>query len=134
VTLQEEQPPPPDIVAQGCETPDVSNRGLLIFFVSFLILCAVIIFGMWGLLKLYIAQPRIADQTTSAAPQPDRFAPPDLQPIQKHNQLPYQDLQDLRREKDALLIRMGWTIDPRTGAAEIPDAVVNQLAQKEKPK
>ncbi|HUB23838.1 MAG TPA: hypothetical protein VL992_00315 [Tepidisphaeraceae bacterium] len=128
----EVQQPPPQIVRQGYEPPDVSNRSLMIFFLVFVVVGAAINVGIWGLLKLYMAEPRAADVITSAAPAPDRFPPPNLQPIEKHNQLPWQDMQDLRREKNAILEQLGWPIDPGTGAATIPDAIVNQLAAKEK--
>ena len=128
------RPPPRRIVEQGYEPPDVSNRGLLIFFLVFVVVGALINVGIWGLLKVYMAEPRTADVPTSAAPAPDRFPPPNLQPIEKHNESPWQDMNDLREQKNQILEQLGWPIDPATGAAKIPDSIVNQLAAKEKAK
>src|SRR5580704_11187778 len=119
-----EKPPSPEALRQGYEPPDVGNRGLLIFFVIFLATAVVVNLGLWGLLKIYMSEPRSVDVKLSAAPAAKRFPQPDLQPVQSHNQLPWQDLQDLKREKADLFRQLGWNINPSTGVPSIPDDIV----------
>jgi hypothetical protein len=130
MTRTAEKPPTPEALRQGYEPPDVGNRGLLIFFVIFLATAVVVNLGLWGLLKIYISEPRSVNVKISAAPAQKRFPQPDLQPVQSHNQLPWQDLQDLKREKADLFRQLGWNVNPSTGVPSIPDDIVNQLAQR----
>jgi hypothetical protein len=125
-----EQPPSTESLRQGYEPPDVNNRGLLIFFAIFVLTAVVINLGLWGLIKYYVSLPRAVDTITSAAPRPQRFPPPNIQPIEKHNQLPWQDLQDLRNEKNQIFKQLGWNINSDSGVPAIPDDVVSQLAKE----
>ena len=130
MTQETEQLPSPQALKQGYEPPDVSNRGLLIFFVLFIGMGVVVQVGLWWLTKYYIHQPRAVDTVISAAPAQPRFPAPNLQPIEKHNQLPWQDLQDLQREKNGILQNLGWKIDADTGLPVIPDTIVSELARE----
>jgi hypothetical protein len=125
----DEQSPSPQVLEQGYEPSDVSVRGLMIFLVIFVVGAVVIQFGLWELVKYYVSLPRSADVVTSAAPAPRRFPAPNLQPIETHNQLPWQDLADLRREKGLIFDELGWTTDASTGQPVIPDQIVNALAK-----
>src|SRR5580700_4238510 len=99
MTQTAEQPPSPEALRHGYEPPEVGNRGLLVFFLIFVATAIVLNFALWGLLKIYMSEPRSVDVKVSAAPAQKRFPQPDLQPVQSHNELPWQDLQDLKREK-----------------------------------
>ncbi len=128
MTHADQQSPSPQALQQGYERSEVSVRGLMIFLVIFLVSAVVIHAGVWILAEYYLAQPRAADVVTSAATPPERFPPPNLQPIEKHNELPWQDLADLRREKGLIFDELGWTTDPTTRQPRIPDDIVNKLA------
>ncbi len=130
MTQDVEQPPSPQALKQGYEPPDVSNRGLLIFFIIFVLFGAAVQAGVWMLTKYYLNLPRTVDAVTSAAPPQERFVPPHLQPIQNHNELPREDLADLRREKAQIFKQLGWKTDPDTGVPVIPDQIVNELAKE----
>ena len=130
MTETTEQPPSQQTIRQGYEPPDVNNRALLIFAVIFVLFAIGANIGLWGLLKFYISEPRSVDVLPSAAPPPQRFPAPNLQPIQRHNQLPWQDLQDLQREKAEIFTQLGWKVDPDNGVPRIPDNIVSQLAEQ----
>ena len=130
MTHSTQQPPSPQSLRQGYEPPDVNNVGMLIFFVIFVLTAIVIYLGLWGLIKFYDATPRTVDAATSAAPKQQRFPPPNLQPIQSHNQLPWQDLQDLRNQKNKIFTQLGWNVNQSSGVPTIPDDVVNKLADQ----
>ena len=125
-----EKPPSEETVKRGYELPDVSNKGMIIFFALFVLLGVVVHLVVWGLTEYFIRQPRDVDTVISAAPAQQRFPPPNLQPIERHNQLPYQDLADLRREEGQVFEQLGWKMDPETRTPHIPDDVVNQLARE----
>jgi Na+-transporting methylmalonyl-CoA/oxaloacetate decarboxylase gamma subunit len=125
-----EQPPSPRVLEQGYEPPDVSNLGLIVFFIILVLLITVVQVGVWALIKHYVQLPRAADTVTSIAPAPARFPAPNLQPVEKHNALPREDLQMFLKEKNGILQRLGWNIDPQTGLPEIPDQIVNELAKE----
>lgn len=124
------QPPSTRSLQRGYEPPDVSNVGMLIFFAIFIATAIVINLGVWGLIKYYDAMPRNVDVPLSAAPKQTRFPPPNLQPIEKHNQLPWQDLRDFRNEKNQLFTQLGWKVDSKSGVPKIPDNIVSQLANQ----
>jgi hypothetical protein len=105
-------------------------RGLLIFFAIFVLMGAAVQVGAWLLLKCYMAAPLSIDVTTSAAPTPSRFPPPNLQPTQQHTNLPWQDLAELRREKMQIFKELGWTTPPAGDVPIIPDQIVEQLAKE----
>jgi hypothetical protein len=128
MTQTEEKPPSQETIRRGYELPDVSVKGLLIFFVIFLVMGALVHLCAWTLTVYFLHQPRDVDAVISAAPPQKRFPPPNLQPIESHNQFDWQDMNDLRREKNQIFEQLGWKIDPDTGAARIPDDIVNQLA------
>jgi len=129
MTESEPQSPSREALEQGYEPSDVNVRGLLIFVIIFVVGAVVIQAGLWGLLKFYNSLPRTADAVTSAAPIQERFPAPNLQPIEKHNQLPWQDLADLQHEKGMIFDALGWTIDPDTKEPRIPEQIVNSLAK-----
>ena len=130
MTQTTEQPPSPEVLRQGYEPPEVNNRVMLTFFIIFISLAVVVNLGLWGLLKAYMREPRAVDVKMSAAPAPKRFPQPDLQPVQAHNQLPWQDLQDLQRQKADIFRQLGWTVNSSNGIPSIPDDIVNELAQQ----
>jgi hypothetical protein len=128
MTQTEEQPPTQETIRRGYELPDVSVKGLLIFFVIFVVMGAAAHICAWFLTIHFLEQPRSVDVVISAAPPQQRFPEPNLQPSETHNQLDWQDMDDLRRQKNQIFQQLGWNIDPETGAARIPDDIVNQLA------
>jgi hypothetical protein len=128
MTQTTEQPPSPQALEQGYEEPGINNRGLMIFFVIFIVTAVVLNFGLWALVKFYLHQPRSADVVVSTAPAQERFPPPNLQPIQRHNELPREDLADLRREKNEIFKQLGWSINADTDRPMIPDQIVSQLS------
>jgi len=130
MTEQSGQLPSQESLQRGYEPSGVGNRGMLIFFAIFLLVAAILQFGIWGLLKLYMHTPRPIDTVTSIAPAQARFPPPNLQPTQEHNKLPHEDLMDLMKKKDEIFQRMGWRLDPQSGVPVIPDSIVDQLARE----
>src|SRR6202034_1173719 len=102
MTQTAEQPPSPQALERGYEPPEVNNRGLVVFFIIFAAVAVIINVGLWGLFKFYIAERRPVDAAMSAAPPQQRFPAPNLQPIERHNELPWQDLQDLQNEKNEI--------------------------------
>ena len=128
MTQTEEKPPSQETIRRGYELPDVSVKGLVIFFIVFVLMGALVHVCAWMLTIYFLHQPRDVDTVISAAPPQNRFPAPNLQPIEKHNQFDWQDMDDLRRQKNQLFEQLGWSIDPETGAAKIPDSIVNQLA------
>lgn len=130
MTETPEKPPSEKSLQLGYEPPGVNNLGLLIFFVIFILVAVGLQFGLWGLLKVYLHEPRPADVVTSASPPQPRFKAPHLQPTQQHDKLPSGDLDDLRREKNEIFQGMGWSLDPQSGAPVIPDSIVDELAKQ----
>jgi hypothetical protein len=124
MTETTDQLPPEEILKQGYEPPDVNMRGLMIFFAIFLAVAVGLNFGLWGLLKVYLAEPRKVEVSVSAAPEQKRFPAPNLQPIEKHNQMPWEDLRDLMQQKAEVFQQLGWTVKSPDGMSKIPDYVV----------
>jgi hypothetical protein len=129
MTQTERQPPTPQALKQGYEPSDINVRALFVFIIIFILSAVVIQIGLWELLKFYTSLPRSADVVTSAAPAPQRFPAPNLQPIEKHNQLPWEDLADLQHEKGMIFEQLGWPVNDVTKQPQIPDSIVTELAK-----
>lgn len=136
VTMEslEQQTPSPLALKQGYEPPDISVKGLLVFLVIFLVMAVVIHVGIWFLNESLLHRRRNAEAVKSAVPVVQQFATPDVQPTETHNQMPWQDLADLRHAEASRFQQLGWKADGKTGSAVIPDSIVTQLAQRYKAK
>ncbi len=113
---------------QGYELPGVNLKGLTLFVVFFILAAVVLHAALWVLLKYYVGERRPIDQPLSAIAPVGRLDEPRLQPVPEHDHLPWQDLQALMNEKNATFGQIGWSIDPQTGAAVVPSAVIRKLA------
>ena len=130
MTQTSEQLPAQKIVQQGYEPADVSVRGLL-WFVVVLVMCVFCSSVLsWFLVRHYMSVPRAVDVPRSSVPSIDRFTEPNLQPTQKHNALPPQDLAELRSDEAKIFDQLGWKLDPDTQAAQIPNSIVGDLARR----
>ena len=107
-------------VRQGFEPLTTNTRVLRIAVIIGVFIFFGMLWGMWGLLHLEIADSHQADAPRSAAPVlAENIASP-LEPMPRHNDLDWQDLVHLRQREDAQFRRMGWTIGKTSGEAMIP--------------
>ncbi len=130
----DEKPPSAIALRQGYEPPDLNVKGLLVFLIIFLLMAVVIHVGIWFLNEYLSGRPRDADAVKSAVPVVRQFSRPDVQPTESHNQMPWQDMADLRHAEAARFEQLGWKSDPATGSAVIPDSIVSRLAERYKAK
>ena len=107
-------------VRQGFEPLSTNPRVLMGVAVVFVVLFAGTLWGLWGLLHVYLATDPPDEAVASAAPVLAHPIASPLEPMPDHNDLDWQDLVHQRQRADAQLRRMGWAIDPATGQAVIP--------------
>src|SRR5436309_500054 len=103
--LAQNHPPSPEALAQGYEPARVSIRGLFIFLICFAISIVLIWVAVWYFEKLLLANERQADQPRSAIADQQPPPPPRIQPSMSHDQLPYQDLEDMRSNEDSVFAK-----------------------------
>ena len=124
-----DQPPSPESLQRGYESLSVSNRGLLIFVICFVLVGAGVQWGLWGFLNGLGGITREADVPQSAVPQVNPFAAPHLQPTEQHPHQPSQDLEALRNQDRSVFQKLGWSTDS-AGTPVIPQDVIDQLKTK----
>jgi hypothetical protein len=127
MTTGSDQPVSREALELGYEPHGVSYRGLAYFLYFFLLTAVVLHTGLWVLLQYYDSLPTDASQPMSAVPMVNHFTSPHLQPSVEHPNMPWQDLSDLNQRTVQIFQKMGWGMDARTGAAEIPPAIVREL-------
>ena len=106
-------------VRRGFEPLSTNTRVLGVLAGVFVVLFAGTLWGLWGLLHVYLAVDPPEEAAASAAPVLDHAIRSPLEPMPQHDDLDWQDLVHQRQRADAQLRRMGWTIDG-TGQAVIP--------------
>lgn len=109
---------------QGFEPLSANTRVLRTTFIIFLIVAACMLWGLWGLLRHYLAEPGPQNFYRSAAPVLSATMPAPLEPMPTHNALDWQDLVHLQQRENAQFDRMGWPMNPRTGEATISAAAM----------
>lgn len=127
MTMESDQPVSRQALEQGYEPHGVNFRGLAYFLYFFLLTAVVLHTGLWVLLRYYDSLPNGASAPMSAVPIVNQFIRPHLQPSVDHPNMPWQDLSDLNRRTVEMFGKMGWGMDTKTGAAEIPPAIVREL-------
>jgi len=115
-------------VRRGFEPLSTSTRALGVLAAAFVVVFAGMLWGLWGLLHVYLAADPPDEAAASAAPVLAHSIRSPLEPMPQHNDLDWQDLVHQRQREDAQLRRMGWTIDPTTGEAVIPPVVTAPTA------
>lgn len=58
---------------------------------------------------------------------------PVLQPSQRHDQLPWQDLRAQRALESAYFDRLGWSTTPGQRSPRVPDTVIAEIARRQGP-
>ncbi len=115
------------------EGSTISLRALIRFvvvFVAALIVVHLLIWGVFVVFRAAVGQERqITGVEAAHLPPPE----PRLQPSVEHNQLPAQDLEQLRRTEREEFDRRGW-VDEETGKVRVPDDIANRLAQMSRPR
>ena len=120
--------PPLESLARRHEVTGVSIRALMWFFGAFIAVAVVLHAGLWFLLLHFAHEPRAVDAPRSiVAGAPAPLDAPPLQPTPAHDRLPYQDLQQMYAREDAVFAALGWSVDPATHAAAIPEALLRRL-------
>ncbi len=107
------------------EQKDVSVRAVLLCAVAMGVIALVLHFGLWGLMKLYHAEPaNVPQRVTPLAAAPPPVAAPPLQPD------PQSDLHAVRAEEQAQIDGYGW-VDRQAGIVRIPvDRAMDLLLQR----
>ncbi|HSV13530.1 MAG TPA: hypothetical protein VLI90_04680 [Tepidisphaeraceae bacterium] len=126
----QDQLPSADALQRGYESITVSNRGLLIFLICFILTAVVLHWAMWVLIKYYAGMTRDADMPRSDVTRVDPFVDPRLQPSEPHPYLPWQDLASWRQEQQQVFDQLGWRQNQDNGRPHIPDDVVAALAAR----
>jgi hypothetical protein len=128
-----EQTPSPsaEALAAGYEPSDVRLSGLLWFLVGMIVVGAALYVGVWFLQKEFLRQSRLVDVPRSAVA--DQQAPPDpqIQPSVSHDTLPFQDLELMRSQEDAVFQKLGWNVNAETHAVSIPATVLDRVQKAE---
>jgi hypothetical protein len=123
--------PSPESLERGYETTDVRFSGLW----GFLIVSVIVMVGIFLLvaatLHHTIENQRMADRPRSSVITSQLPPAPQIQPIHGHDVLPYQDLEDMHRQEDAVFQKLGWKADPNTHAIVMADDVVDQVRKME---
>jgi hypothetical protein len=111
----------------------MSGRAVGWFVVWFVVIGALINFGLWILLKHYDRDYRQDDRPANviadsgAVPRGEQGPP--LQPSTGHDALPREDLAAMRQSEDEIFARLGW-VDQSTHTVRVPDAVVSAVAHR----
>jgi len=111
----------------------LSGRAVAWFVVWFVVVGALIHFGLWILVKHYDRDFRKAERPTSvivdsgAVPHGEQGPP--LQPSTPHDALPREDLAAMHQAEDEVFARLGW-VDQATHTVRAPDAVVSAVAHR----
>jgi hypothetical protein len=129
--LAQNHPPSPEALAQGYEPAEIRVRGLFIFLICFAISIVLIWVIVWYVEKAFLANERQADQPRSAIADQQPPPPPRIQPSMPHDQLPYQDLEDMRSNEDSVFAKLGWQVDSKTHAVIMPDSILQRVEQSE---
>jgi hypothetical protein len=129
-----DSPPPtgvsPDAVRRGHEGLTTDTRALGLSMLIFWIMAALMLWGLWGLMKYYMAELAPEDAAVSAAPALPVAMRSPLEPMPMHNDTDWQDLVRLRERENAQFQKFGWSIDRRTGQAAIPAEVAATIIQR----
>jgi hypothetical protein len=120
--------PPPETPRGPYERDDVSLRWAAIALAG-LALGGVVIFSIcWRVLGTNRAEVRDVDRPNSVARPAPTTDVPLLQPTQKHDQLPRQDLETLRASEDRVFTGLGWKRGADPHAWRVPDEVIRRVA------
>jgi hypothetical protein len=111
----------------GYEHSTISVRGVVWFVVILIAFGAVahiIIWLIWYMLDQALVPVTVAPtaQTRAVTITPA----PRLQPSPGEDHMPWEDLQDMRRQEHAEFARRGW-VDPRSGKVAIPQRIVDEV-------
>ena len=128
-----------DSPARGYERRDVRMRWVVGFVIVLAVSGAVIHTGVWFLLKGLVHGGRSIDRPESVLNERDGNPPrdwatpdaPPLQPTQRHDRTPPEDLAAMHRQEDEVLTAMGWTIDPTTHRPVVPASLAAIVASRQ---
>jgi len=117
-----------DSLTRGYERRDVRMRWIVGFVIVLVVSGAIIHTGVWFLLKGLVHDERSVDRPRSVLNEDDGNSPrewatpdaPPLQPTQRHDRAPQEDLAAMHRQEDEVLMAMGWTIDATTHKPVVP--------------
>jgi hypothetical protein len=107
----------------------ISLKGVVWFVVIFIVFgiaAHVLIWCIWSYLDRHREERNVAQNALMS--QTVQTPTPRLQPSPGDDAMPWKDLQDLRARELAEFKRRGW-VNEKTGQLEIPDAIVQQVAQ-----
>jgi hypothetical protein len=128
-----------DSLTRGYERRDIRMRWIVGFLIILIVSAVVIHTGVWFLLKGLVHGERSVDRPQSVLNESDAGAPlnvappdaPSLQPTQRHDRTPPEDLAAMRGQEDQVLAAMGWTIDPTTHRPVVPASLAAVVASRQ---
>ncbi|HEX4125062.1 MAG TPA: hypothetical protein VHY37_10090 [Tepidisphaeraceae bacterium] len=120
----------PEALRNGHEPLSTHTTALGLTMLIFFIAAGFMMWGLWALMGHYLAENKIEDAPTSAAPQVAVVPSSPLEPMPLHNDADWQDLVHLRNRENEQFFRMGWGMNQRTGEAEMPAAVASAIERR----
>lgn len=118
-----------ETLTSGHEPDRISKRGMVIFVICFIAFAAVTYVALWFLLKNGNGRARDADRARSIVSDAHYSAnAPPLQPEQEHDRKPQEDLALMYQREDRVFVDMGWSVDPTTHEARLPDGLIQRVA------
>ncbi len=123
--------PSPESLERGYETTDIRFSGLWWFLLGSVVVMVGIFLLVAATLHRTIENQRMADRPRSSVITSQMPPAPQIQPIHGRDVLPYQDLEEMHQQEDAVFKKLGWKVDSRTHAVVMAGDVVDQVRKLE---
>jgi hypothetical protein len=114
----------PELPAKRYEPDRLSRRGAIVFLVVLIAGAVVIHVGVWWLYRDLIAAPRAVDAPRSVVSPEDVAGYRTLPPLNEDGAAAQ------RTRENEVFEKLGWTIDPQTHRATIPQPVVEAVQRQ----